>query len=76
MIYAIVETGGKQYRVTPGQKLDIDLRKKELSKKRLNLWGQHEKDTKRKRKENEKMKARLKCESKIEPLFTVRWKII
>ncbi len=24
MIYAIIETGGKQYRVTPGQKLDID----------------------------------------------------
>lgn len=24
-IYAIVETGGKQYRVTPGQVLDVDL---------------------------------------------------
>jgi large subunit ribosomal protein L21 len=24
LIYAIVETGGKQYRVTPGQRLDID----------------------------------------------------
>ncbi|MBI3580963.1 MAG: DEAD/DEAH box helicase family protein [Nitrospinae bacterium] len=55
---------------------DIALKKKELNKKRVNLWGQHGKEARKREKEIEKIKAELKCKHSVEHLFTIRWKII
>ncbi len=55
---------------------DIAAKKKELNKKRQDLWEQHGRDEEAKRKEKEKVKGGLKCKSTVAPLFTIRWKII